>query len=109
METLIECRKERFLTHPLFEIFLKLKWHKTCRVYMLIMATYLVYVVSVVGYALAHFGRGFTAAGPWNPYDVNGWWYFLATTSSLWIAVEVRKVRKRVPINSTLKVKGLQR
>ena len=89
MEALIECRKERFLTHPLFETFLKLKWHKTWRVYLLIMATYLVYVMSVVGYALAHFGRGFTSAGPWDPNEVNGWWYFLATTSTLWIAVEV--------------------
>ena len=52
-------RKERFLIHPIFEIFLKLKWYQTWGVYMVIVAMYSLFMVAIGGFSLAHFGKFF--------------------------------------------------
>jgi hypothetical protein len=52
VETLITCRKERFLVHPLFETFLKLKWYRTCKFYIVILLLFGLFNVTLLGYAL---------------------------------------------------------
>ncbi len=91
LETLIESRKERFLTHPVAETFLKLKWYRTWRLYMVILVLYAVFVVSVVGYSLAHFGS--VMKNPLDAQERNGWWWALATTSTYMAGIELAKVR----------------
>ncbi len=53
LELLLEYKKERFLSHPLFETYLKLKWYGTWKIYLIILAVYLTFMTSVVGYAIA--------------------------------------------------------
>lgn len=53
---LVECGKEKFLIHPLIEIFLKLKWNKTWFLYTICMVFFAAFFVALAGYALAHYG-----------------------------------------------------
>ncbi len=90
LEVLIGARKERFLTHPVFETFLKLKWFRTWKLYLGILFMYAVFVVSVLGYALMHFGNVLDTR--LDPTGINGWWYFLAVTTSYVTLIEICKI-----------------
>ncbi len=89
LETLIEARKERFLTHPVFETFLKLKWYRTWRLYLVILFLYTLFVVSLLGYSLTHFGNVLDAR--LDPSEKSPWWYFLAVTTTYCGLIEVCK------------------
>ena len=52
LELLLEYKKERFLSHPLFETYLKLKWFGTWKIYVIILLLYLAFLVSVIGYSI---------------------------------------------------------
>ncbi len=90
METLIAARKERFLTHPVFETFLKLKWYRTWKLYISILVLYAMFLVSLLGYALTHFGR--VLERPLDPKEVDAWWYFMAVTTAYVAIVEFCKM-----------------
>ena len=53
--TIIGARKEKFLLHPLFEAFLKLKWKKTCGLFYIYIAWILLYQVVLVSFSLEKF------------------------------------------------------
>lgn len=89
METLINSRRERFLTHPLFETFLKLKWYCTWKIYIFVLLFNGLNAVAVHGYALTHFGRVFEE--PLDPRQTSGWSVFLAITTAMLMAVSVFK------------------
>jgi hypothetical protein len=50
-------RKERFLIHPIFEIFLKLKWYKTWGFYLVFLSIFALFMIAIGGFSLAHFGK----------------------------------------------------
>ena len=78
INTLKACGKERFLVHPLFEIFLKLKWYKIWLAYLLYALVEFVFMISMTGYTLAHFGRVFEGQENWVYGEFNVWWFFYA-------------------------------
>ena len=87
---LISSGKDRFLIHPIFEIFLKLKWYGTltflvlfvllllsylfCSLrryrtwffYMIYILLYFVFLTSLIGYTLAHFGHIYDDQISWD-------------------------------------------
>lgn len=56
IETLISMGKDRFLIHPVIEIFLKLKWQKIWRLYVISVLFFGGFFMSLVGYSLTHYG-----------------------------------------------------
>ena len=52
---IIGASKEKFLLHPLFDAFLKLKWKKTCGLFYLYIVWILLYQIIVVLYSLNKF------------------------------------------------------
>lgn len=89
VEILIKSRKERFLTHPIVETFLKLKWYKTWKMYMTILFLYALFVVSVLGYSLTHFGN--VLEQPLDPCQRDTWWYLLGLANSYVSVIEFVK------------------
>ena len=76
-QILISHGKGYFLLHPLFETFIKLKWFRTRKLFVFYILFLLLYVVSVLGYALTHYGS-------FKRTEVNVkdfWWYFFLVTS----------------------------
>ena len=59
VEMLIASGKERFLIHPLIEIFLKLKWQKIFKLYISIVFFIGAFFLALVGYSLTHYGLVF--------------------------------------------------
>ena len=55
VEIIVLAKKERFLSHPLIEAYLKLKWYATWRIYVLILIVNVAYLVSVLGFACANY------------------------------------------------------
>ncbi len=90
LETLIQARKERFLTHPVFETFLKLKWYRTWRLYLVILLMSATFTVSLLGYVLTRFGN--VLDSPVDPYTTDSWWYFLAVTTTYTALIDVCKI-----------------
>ena len=90
LETLIESRKERFLTHPVFETFLKLKWYRTRLIYFFIVLLFAVFVAASIAYAIVHFAEDAASGDPVKDWD--GWAYFLAITSAYVSLTEVVKI-----------------
>ncbi|TRY72083.1 hypothetical protein TCAL_00198 [Tigriopus californicus] len=90
LETLIGNHKERFLTHPLIETFLKLKWYRTWRLYLAIIILFGVFTITVLGFSLAHFGN--VTEEPWILGERNIWWWLLSVTSTYVATTELIKV-----------------
>jgi hypothetical protein len=80
LELLIEAKKERFLSHPIFETYLKLKWYGTWKIYVLILILYASFLLSLIGYAMAHYGHDQRLV----PVDkrATGWAGFLTVTTA---------------------------
>ena len=53
--TLLTGRKERFLLHPLFDAFLKLKWQETSGIFYLHLCWVMIYLFVLVSYSLFKF------------------------------------------------------
>ena len=75
IESLMQCGKEKFLIHPLIEVFMKLKWHKTWFLYMIYMVLFGVFFITLTGYTLTHYGTIFEDVDP-PKYgtDRSNWW-----------------------------------
>ena len=52
IEMLVTGRKEKFLIHPIIEIFLKLKWKKTWKLYTFLVSIITIFYVFLCGFAL---------------------------------------------------------
>ena len=50
-----QAKKERFLSHPLIEAYLKLKWFATWKIYAFFMLIHVAYLISIVGFAYVQF------------------------------------------------------
>ncbi|TRY79609.1 hypothetical protein TCAL_11674 [Tigriopus californicus] len=74
IENLIAMGKERFLIHPLFELFLKMKWYKTWFYYLVYILLHLIFLVSLCGFTLAHFGKLVEDMENYNYRERNFWW-----------------------------------
>ncbi|XP_059085780.1 transient receptor potential cation channel subfamily A member 1-like [Tigriopus californicus] len=91
IENLIAMGKERFLIHPLFELFLKMKWYKTWFYYLVYILLHLIFLVSLCGFTLAHFGKLVEDMENYNYRERNFWWYFLATSHAYIVIVVMSK------------------
>ena len=56
-ETIINYGKERFLIHPVFEVFLEIKWYRTWLFYGMYVLAYMMFLMGLAGYALFHLGN----------------------------------------------------
>ena len=56
IETILGTRKEKFLIHPIVQIFLKLKWQKTWPLYAIYVAFFKFFFISLAGYSLSWYG-----------------------------------------------------
>ena len=56
IDILIQSGKEKFLIHPLIEIFMKLKWQKTWFLFFIYMIIFGLFFFTLAGYSLAHYG-----------------------------------------------------
>ena len=95
INTLVASGKERFLIHPIFEIFLKLKWFKGWTYYLVYIALYFMFLAALVGYTLAHFGNLYDGQERWEYLGDGGrnvWWYFLAAMHGYIILTHLSKV-----------------
>ena len=53
--TTLQAKKERFLSHPLIEAYLKLKWFATWRIYVFFLLLHVAYLLSIIGFAYVQF------------------------------------------------------
>ena len=65
----ITGKKEKFLIHPVIEIFLKLKWKRTWKLYAFLVAVFSIFHVFLGGFALSH------ATREENDGEKDVWWY----------------------------------
>ena len=56
IKILFESGKEKFLIHPLVEIFMKLKWKKTWFLYWMYLVVFTLFFFALSAYSLAHYG-----------------------------------------------------
>eukprot|EP00094_Tigriopus_californicus_P012080 TCALIF_11673-PA protein Name:"Protein of unknown function" AED:0.21 eAED:0.21 QI:32/0.66/0.25/1/0.33/0.25/4/0/245 len=85
IENLIAMGKERFLIHPLFELY------KTWFYYLVYILLHLIFLVSLCGFTLAHFGKLVEDMENYNYRERNFWWYFLATSHAYIVIVVMSK------------------
>ena len=74
IDVLLASRKEKFLIHPLIQIFITLKWQKTWLLYTLYIFIFGLFFFVLAGYSLTHYGV-FYAETRANYGDTQtGWW-----------------------------------
>ena len=56
IKILFESGKEKFLIHPLVEIFMKMKWKKTWFLYWMYLVVFTLFFFALSAYSLAHYG-----------------------------------------------------
>ena len=56
VKILFQSGKEKFLIHPLVEIFMKMKWKKTWFLYWIYLILFATFFFALTAYSLAHFG-----------------------------------------------------
>ena len=54
---LFDSGKEKFLIHPLVEIFMKIKWRKTWFLYWMYLALFSLFFFALTAYSLLHYGE----------------------------------------------------
>ena len=54
IEMLVTGRKEKYLIHPVIEIFLKLKWKKTWKLYTFLVSIITIFYIFLCGFALTY-------------------------------------------------------
>ena len=74
IKILIETGKEKFLTHPLIEMFMKMKWRKTWFLFWIYLILYGAFFFVLAGYSVVHYGA--IKEGYKLGYGDNrsGWW-----------------------------------
>ena len=73
VEMLITGQKEKFLIHPVIEIFLKLKWAKTWKLYSFLVFLTTLFYVFLCGFALTH-STSENNAGKDDEKFLDIWW-----------------------------------
>ena len=56
VKTLVQSGKEKFIIHPLVEIFMKMKWKKTWFLYWIYLTLFSLFFFALTAYSLAHYG-----------------------------------------------------
>ena len=82
IDDLITYGKEKYLIHPLIEVFLKLKWFKSKWFYLFFILLNAIFLVALSGFAIAHLGNLYKGVPRFEPHERSGWWYFLAVCHS---------------------------
>ena len=62
--TTLQAKKERFLSHPLIEAYLKLKWFATWRIYVFFLLLHVAYLLSIIGFAYVQFSGDHYISNP---------------------------------------------
>lgn len=60
----MQAKKERFLSHPLIEAYLKLKWFATWRIYVFFLLLHVAYLLSIIGFAYVQFSGDHYISNP---------------------------------------------
>ena len=74
VDLLIASGKQKFLIHPLIEIFVKLKWQKTWQLYFLYLFVFASFFFVLAGYAITHYGTFYKRDHSGYGYPQTGWW-----------------------------------
>ena len=69
IEMIVTGKKEKFLIHPVIEIFVKLKWKRTWKLYAFLVSLFLIFYVFLGGFALSYGTR------EENGGEKDVWWY----------------------------------
>ena len=75
IKILFESGKEKFLIHPLVEIFMKMKWKKTWFLYWMYLVVFTLFFFALSAYSLAHYGsikKGYSFN--YGGTERSGWW-----------------------------------
>ena len=56
VKILVQSGKEKFIIHPLVEIFMKMKWKKTWFLYWIYLTLFSLFFFALTAYSLAHYG-----------------------------------------------------
>ena len=68
IDDLISYGKEKYLIHPLIEVFLKMKWFKSKWFYLLFILLNASFLVALSGFAIAHLGTLYKGAPTYQPH-----------------------------------------
>ena len=72
VELLLHSGKERFLIHPLIEIFLKLKWQIIWKLYLVSVLFFAAFFISLSGFAISNYGKLLGSQS--NNIERDAWW-----------------------------------
>ena len=74
VKILFEVGKEKFVIHPIVEVFMKIKWQKTWFLYWIYLVVFGIFFFALTAYSLIHYGA--LSEGYKFDYGAHrtGWW-----------------------------------